>query len=120
MNDFFIQGVTILGSEPEKGLSFAGLLFILFMLFLGCVVLVWAIFYSLKHNSLVISLVIFGVLCLTLYAVLDCIRTYKTPSIIYTVSIDDTASYNEIKNNFYSVKELPNGLYEVTLKSENN
>ena len=118
MNDFFIQGVTILGSEPE--ISFTELLFILFMLFLGCIVLVWAIFDSLKNNSLVVSLLAFGALCLTLYAVLDCIRTYKTPSIIYTVSIDDTASYIEIKNNFYSVKELPNGLYEVTLKSENN
>lgn len=48
--------------------------------------------------------------------------TYKKwknpPETIYTISIDDTASYNEIKNNFYSVKELPNGLYEVTLKQK--
>ena len=119
MNDFIIQGVTILGTETEKALGLVGLCFYLVIFFLLVVLsaCLWLLF--LKDKAIVISLLCLVLMSLSIYAAIVCIRTYKEPpSMVYTVSIDDTASYNEIKNNFYSVKELPNGLYEVTLKQK--
>ena len=122
MNDFAIQGVTILGTEPEKGLSLFALLVILFLLFSGAVSLILIISWATKSSeSFVITLISFAFLCLLVYAAGECTRSYIEPlSTVYTVSIDDTASYNEIKNNFYYIHELPNGLYEVKLKSTNS
>ena len=121
MNDFAIQGVTILGTEPEKGLSLFALLVILFLLFSGAVSLILIISWATKSSeSFVITLISFAFLCLLVYAAGERTRSCIEPlSTIYTISIDDTASYNEIKNNFYYIHELPNGLYEVKL-TENN
>ena len=121
MNDFAIQGVTILGTEPEKGLSLFALLVILFLLFSGAVSLILIISWATKSSeSFVITLISFAFLCLLVYAAGERTRSCIEPlSTMYTVSIDDTASYNEIKNNFYYIRELPNGLYEVKL-TENN
>ena len=58
---------------------------------------------------------------LAIFATFLSYKEWKVPpETIYTISIDDTASYNEIKNNFYYIRELPNGLYEVKLKSMNS
>ena len=121
MNDFAIQGVTILGTEPEKGLSLFALLVILFLLFSGAVSLILIISWATKSSeSFVITLISFAFLCLLVYATGESTRSCIEPlSTIYTISIDDTASYNEIKNNFQYIHELPNGLYEVKL-TENN
>lgn len=121
MNDFAIQGVTILGTEPEKGLSLFALLVILFLLFSGAVSLILIISWATKSSeSFVITLISFAFLCLLVYTAEECTHSCIEPlSTMYTVSIDDTASYNEIKNNFYYIRELPNGLYEVKL-TENN
>lgn len=121
MNDFVIQGITILGTEPEKGLSLFALLVILFLLFSGAVSLILIISWATKSSeSFVITLISFAFLCFLVYAAGECTRSCIEPlSTMYTVSIDDTASYNEIKNNFYYIRELPNGLYEVKL-TENN
>ena len=122
MNDFAIQGVTILGTEPEKGLSLFALLVILFLLFSGAVSLILIISWATKSSeSFVITLISFAFLCLLVYAAGEGTHSCIEPlSTMYTVSIDDTASYNEIKNNFYYIRELPNGLYEVKLKSMNS
>lgn len=117
MNDFVIQGVTILGTEISNH-EFGIFPFILsVLLFLGPFVLVCiSIFYK-DFSS--------GIVCLllTMLAIWAITSTYKEwkapPETIYTISIDDTASYNEIKNNFYYIRKLPNGLYEVKL-TENN
>ena len=121
MNDFAIQGVTILGTEPEKGLSLFALTVILLLLFSGAVSLILIIYWAIKNSeSFVIPLFSFAFLCLLVWVAGECTRSYIEPlSTVYTVSIDDTASYNEIKNNFYYIHELPNGLYEVKL-TENN
>ena len=58
---------------------------------------------------------------LAIFATFLSYKEWKAPpETIYTISIDDAASYNEIKNNFYYIRELPNGLYEVKLKSMNS
>ena len=122
MNDFAIQGVTILGTEPEKGLSLFALFAILFLLFSVAVSLILIISWATKSSeSFVITLISFAFLCLLVYTAEECTRSCIEPlSTMYTISIDDTASYNQIKNNFYYIHELPNGLYEVKLKSTNS
>ena len=117
MNDFVIQGVTILGTEISNH-EFAVFPFIL------CVLLSFSFFVfvciSISEKEFFCSIV-----CSLLFmlAILVSFFTYKEwkapPETIYTISIDDTASYNEIKNNFYYIRKLPNGLYEVKL-TENN
>lgn len=118
MNDFVIQGVTILGTEisnHEVGVfSFVlcVLLSLSFFVFV-CLSIYYKEFFSVVVCSLLFMLAI-GATSLTY-------KEWKAPpETIYTISIDDTASYNEIKNNFYYIRELPNGLYEVKLKSTNS
>lgn len=118
MNDFVIQGVTILGTEIYNH-TFAVFPFIL------CVVLSFgfSIFVCISISE---KEFFSGIVCslLAMLAIFATFLTYKEwkapPETIYTISIDDTASYNEIKNNFYYIRELPNGLYEVKLKSMNS
>ena len=118
MNDFVIQGVTILGTELSNN-NFAVFPFIL------CVLLSFgfSIFVCLSISE---KEFLCGIVCLllTMLAVWATFLTYKNwkapPETIYTISIDDTASYNEIKNNFYYIRKLPNGLYEVKLNPKEN
>lgn len=118
MNDFAIQGVTILGTEISNH-EFGVVPFIL------CVILSLSffIFVCLSIYDKEFSC---GIVCLllTMLAIWATSLTYKNwkvpPETIYTISIDDTASYNEIKNNFYYIRKLPNGLYEVKLNPEEN
>lgn len=118
MNDFAIQGVTILGTEISNHV-FALFPFIFFALlslvFLG---LVCVGIYDKECSCVVIC----SLLCMmSIFMAFSAYKEWKTPpETIYTISIDDTASYNEIKNNFYYIHELPNGLYEVKLKSTNS
>ena len=118
MNDFVIQGVTILGTEMSNHVLalFPLILFALFSL--GFFVLV-CIGISDKECSCV---VICSLLCIiSIFIAFLAYKDWKAPpETIYTISIDDAASYNEIKNNFYYIHELPNGLYEVKLKSTNS
>ena len=118
MNDFVIQGVTILGTEISNHVLALLPLFIFTLLSLGLFVLV-CIGISDKECSCVVICSLFFIL-----AIVATFLTYKEwkapPETIYTISIDDTASYNEIKNNFYYIRELPNGLYEVKLKLMNS
>ena len=117
MNDFVIQGVTILGTEISNHV-FALLPFIIFaLLSLGLFFLVCVGIYD-KECSFV---VICSLLCMmSIFIAFLAYKEWKAPpETIYTISINDTASYNEIKNNFYYIRELPNGLYEVKL-TENN
>lgn len=118
MNDFVIQGVTILGTEISNP-NFALFRFIL------CVLLSLSLFVfvciSISEKEFFPAIVY---LLLTILAIAATSLSYKAwkapPETIYTISINDTASYNEIKNNFYYIRELPNGLYEVKLKSMNS
>ena len=117
MNDFVIQGVTILGTEMSNHVFDVFRFVFCVLLSLGFFVFV-CIGISDKECSCV---VICSLLCmLSIFIAFLAYKEWKAPpETIYTISIDDTASYNEIKNNFYYIHELPNGLYEVKL-TENN
>lgn len=118
MNDFVIQGVTILGTEISNH-EFGVFPFVLYV-FLS---LSFFIFVCLSISE---KEFFCGVICSLLFMLVTpaSFLTYKEwkapPETIYTISIDDTASYNEIKNNFYYIRKLPNGLYEVKLNPEEN
>ena len=118
MNDFAIQGVTILGTEISNH-NFFMLYFVLCMfLSLGLFVLVCAAISDKEYPAAVIC----SLLCMiSIFIAFSSYKEWKAPpETIYTISINNTASYNEIKNNFYYIRELPNGLYEVKLKSTNS
>ena len=118
MNDFAIQGVTILGTEISNH-NFFMLYFVLgVFLSLGFFVLICAGISDKEY----IAAVVCSLLCmLSIFIAFLAYKEWKAPpETIYTISIDDTASYNQIKNNFYYIHELPNGLYEVKLKSTNS
>ena len=118
MNDFVIQGVTILGTEISNH-RFGVFPFILFVL-LSLVFLVFmgASISDKEYSSVGVYSLLF---MLTISVAFLTYKEWKAPpETIYTISIDDAASYNEIKNNFYYIHELPNGLYEVKLKSTNS
>ena len=117
MNDFVIQGVTILGTEISNH-KFDVFSFVLCaLLSLSCFIFVCLSIYAKDIPSVVVCLL------LTMLTIGVTFSNYKKckapPETVYTISIDDTASYNEIKNNFYYIRKLPNGLYEVKL-TENN
>lgn len=117
MNDFAIQGVTILGTEISNSNFYIFPFILCVLLSLSFFVFVYiSILYNEYPSVIICSL-------LLILAIVATSLTYKAwkapPETIYTISIDDTASYNEIKNNFYYVRKLPNGLYEVKL-TENN
>ena len=118
MNDFAIQGVTILGTEISNHV-FALLPLVIFtFLSLSLFILVCAGISDKEYLATVVC----SLLCmLSIFETFLFYKEWKAPpETIYTISIDDTASYNEIKNNFYYIRELPNGLYEVKLKSMNS
>ena len=118
MNDFAIQGVTILGTEMSNHV-FALLPLVIFtFLSLGLFILVCAGISDKEYLATVIC----SLLCMmSIFIAFLAYKEWKAPpETIYTISIDDAASYNEIKNNFYYIRELPNGLYEVKLKSMNS
>ena len=118
MNDFAIQGVTILGTEISNH-RFGVFPFILFVL----LSLVFLVFMGASiSDKEYIAVVVCSLLCmLSIFIAFLAYKEWKAPpETIYTISIDDTASYDEIKNNFYYIHELPNGLYEVKLKSTNS
>ena len=118
MNDFVIQGVTILGTEISNHV-FALLPLCIFTLLSLCFfVFICAGIFDKEY----IAAVVCSLLCmLSIFIAFLAYKEWKAPpETIYTMSIDDTASYNEIKNNFYYIHELPNGLYEVKLKSTNS
>ena len=117
MNDFVIQGVTILGTEISNHVFALLPLFIFAFLSLGFFVLVCIGIFDKEY----IAAVVCSLLCmLSIFIAFLAYKEWKAPpETIYTISIDDAASYNEIKNNFYYIHELPNGLYEVKL-TENN
>ena len=118
MNDFAIQGVTILGTEISNHVFALLPLFIFAFLSLGLFILVCIGIFDKEY----IAAVVCSLLCmLSIFIAFLAYKEWKAPpETIYTISIDDTASYNEIKNNFYYIRELPNGLYEVKLKSMNS
>ena len=117
MNDFAIQGVTVLGTEISNH-NFAVFPFVLCVfLSLGFFVLACIGIFDKECSSIVICSLLF---MLAIWATSLTYKEWKAPpETIYTISIDDTARYNEIKNNFYYIRKLPNGLYEVKL-TENN
>lgn len=118
MNDFAIQGVTILGTEISNH-DFALLSFILFaLLSLSLLGLVCMGIFDKEY----LTAVVYSLLCmLSIFTTFLVYKVWKAPpETVYTIFIDDTARYNEIKNNFYYIRELPNGLYEVKLKSMNS
>ena len=118
MNDFVIQGVTILGTEMSNHVFALLPLCIFALLSLGLFILVCIGIFDKEY----IASVVCSLLCmLSIFITFLGYKEWKAPpETIYTISIDDTASYNEIKNNFYYIRELPNGLYEVKLKSMNS
>ena len=118
MNDFVIQGVTILGTEISNHVFLNVFRFVFCVLLsLGFFVFVCLSVYYKECPSVIICSLLF---ILAIAATFLAYKEWKAPpETIYTISIDDAASYNEIKNNFYYIRELPNGLYEVKL-TENN
>lgn len=118
MNDFAIQGVTILGTEMPNHVFALLPLFLFTLLSLGFFVLVCAGISDKEYFAVIVC----SLLCmLSIFIAFLAYKEWKAPpETIYTISIDDTASYNEIKNNFYYIRKLPNGLYEVKLKSMNS
>ena len=118
MNDFAIQGVTILGTEISNH-NFFMLYFVLgVLLSLGSFVFVCISISEKEPPAAVVCSLLF---MMAIFATFLSYKEWKAPpETTYTISIDDTASYNQIKNNFYYIRELPNGLYEVKLKSTNS
>lgn len=118
MNDFVIQGVTILGTEMSNHVFVLLPLFLFTLLSLGFFVFVCVGISDKEYLAVIVC----SLLCmLSISIAFLAYKEWKAPSeTIYTISIDDTASYNEIKNNFYYIRKLPNGLYEVKLKSMNS
>ena len=118
MNDFAIQGVTILGTEISSDTSDVFQFVLCVLASLALFVFVCLCAYYKECPSVIIWSLLF---ILAIAATFLSYKEWKAPpETIYTISIDDTASYNEIKNNFYYIHELPNGLYEVKLKSTNS
>ena len=118
MNDFAIQGVTILGTEISNH-NFFMLYFVLAL----CASLGFFVFVciSISEKEPPAAVVCSLLFMMAIFATFLSYKEWKAPpETIYTISIDDAASYNEIKNNFYYIHELPNGLYEVKLKSTNS
>lgn len=118
MNDFVIQGVTILGTKISNN-NFAVFPFIFCVLlsFSFAVFVCLSVYYKECPSVILCSLLFILAIAATFLAY----KEWKAPpETTYTISIDDTASYNQIKNNFYYIRELPNGLYEVKLKSMNS
>lgn len=117
MNDFAIQGVTILGTEMSNHVFALLPLFLFTLLSLGFFVLVCSGISDKEYLAAIVC----SLLCMvSIFIAFLAYKEWKAPpETIYTISIDDTASYNEIKNNFYYIRKLPNGLYEVKL-TENN
>lgn len=117
MSDFAIQGVTILGSAPES-LAYAYIGFALCGLFVTLGVVFLIVFLAEKDINLFTIITLSVVFFL---GGLGCLITKDEikagPDTIYTISIDDTARYNEIKNTFATIRERNDGLYEVTLKN---
>ena len=118
MNDFVIQGVTILGTEISNHVFALFPLILFALLSLAFLCFICVNMSDKEYSSVAVySLLFVLTICVTFL-------TYKEwkapPETIYTISIDDTASYNQIKNNFYYIRELPNGLYEVKLKPMNS
>jgi hypothetical protein len=118
MNDFVIQGVTILGAEISNHVFDVFRFVLCALLSLSFFVFVCLSVYYKECPSVIFCSLLF---ILAIAATFLSYKEWKAPpETIYTISIDDTASYNEIKNNFYYIRELPNGLYEVKLKSMNS
>ena len=118
MNDFTIQGVTILGTEISNHNFFMFRLVLCVLLSLSFFVFVCISISGKEPLAAVFCSLLF---MLAIFATFLSYKEWKAPpETIYTISIDDTASYNEIKNNFYYIRELPNGLYEVKLKLMNS
>lgn len=118
MNDFVIQGVTILGTEISNHNFFMFRLVLCVLLSLSFFVFVCISISEKDPPSAVVCSLLF---ILAIFATFLSYKEWKAPpETIYTISINDTASYNEIKNNFYYIRELPNGLYEVKLKLMNS
>lgn len=120
MNDFIIQGVTILGTEVTSYATWG----IIFGFIFSCIVILFGFFLFVGcieyGNAELIPFVLMVLACGIISTKLCWEDWHKSPETVYTISIDDTARYNEIKNNFYYIRELPNGLYEVKLKSMNS
>lgn len=117
MNDFAIQGVTILGTEISNHNFFMFYFVLGVLLSLGFFVFVYISISEKESPAAVVCSLLF---MMAIFATFLSYKEWKAPpETIYTISIDDAASYNEIKNNFYYIHELPNGLYEVKL-TENN
>ena len=118
MNDFAIQGVTILGTEISNH-EFAVFPFSL-CVFLSFVFFVFVCI-SISEKEYLAAIVCSLLCMMSIFIAFLAYKEWKAPpETIYTISIDDTASYNEIKNNFYYIRKLPNGLYEVKLNPKEN
>ena len=118
MNDFAIQGVTILCTEISNHNFFMLCFFLGVLLSLGSFVFVCISISEKEPPAVIVCSLLF---MMAIFATFLSYKEWKAPpETIYTISIDDTANYNEIKNNFYYIRELPNGLYEVKLKSTNS
>lgn len=119
MNDFVVQGVTILSASTESMIDYYVALILIFacLLFVAGIALLIAFIAERDFKWFIItplSILIFvlGWGCLIMK---ECINA--GPDIIYTISIDDTASYNEIENTFAYVEKQKDGLYKVRLKN---
>lgn len=118
MNDFAIQGVTILGTEISNHGFFAfHFVFCAFLSLIFC----FFVYVSTSEKEYLFTIILFCLFTLAIFATFLSYKAWKTPpETIYTISIDNTASYNEIKNNFYYIRKLQNGLYEVKLTKNNS
>lgn len=117
MNDFVIQGVTILGSAKESLVAdyvtlVVGSILVIFSI--ACIIAMIAEKYFCFSAFTILSLAL--LLC-SASIITAKANINKEPDTIYTISIDDTAKYNEIKDAFETITEQKNGLYEVTLKN---
>lgn len=117
MNDFVVQGVTILGTSLESMVRYHAILILAGFLFVAGIALLIAFIAERDFNWPTIALLglllfVLGWCCLAMKEYIN-----AGPDTIYTISIDDTARYNEIKNTFGYFYEQKDGLYKVTLKN---
>lgn len=113
MNDFVVQGVTILGKTPAHNSPPTQAIFIIFSVMAVLFILFGCITYFKYHNKNDMLAFVFGALCFIIFAFIS----YKAMKVedTYTISIDETASYVELNERFSDITKLDSGHYEVKL-----
>lgn len=95
-----IDGITILNIETEPTYLYGQIILAIFLIIIGIVIIV----FTKKHNGLVMAYLL-GALIIIVFTILLIISIANPPSnsIIYTVQIEDSVSFNEVYQNYETI-----------------